>query len=206
MPIYRSIAVSLVSQFDLLTIPEFFPSSERPCNPTATDLEPSVDEQVQVIDPDNSVVSVYIPTYPGSQFWISYSISPPYPPRALFYFKLYLNNVHVVSWGVSEREHYEGRTMFGLYDCGDEWNELGDLEKRALCFGMEEPDDHHGQDVLEIRVYRSKSRMRITQKLPEASRVIRAVRYEQGTETRKPREGFGIEYVSSLIEKIDANG
>ena len=61
------------------------------------------------------VVTVYVPTYPSSQFWLRYSIAPPYPPKALYYFKLFLNGKCVVSWGCGEKDGYRGKTVFGLY-------------------------------------------------------------------------------------------
>lgn len=93
MPTYRSITTSLVSQFDILNLPEFSPPS-IPSDPFAN--------APTLISPDHSLISIYVPIYPSSQFWLRYSISPPYPPRALFYFKLYVNGKCIVSWGCGE--------------------------------------------------------------------------------------------------------
>lgn len=157
MPTYRSITISLVSQFDILTIPEYAP----PATPT----DPFSNAPT-LVDPDHSLVSIYIPIYPSSQFWISYSIAPPYPPRLLYYFKLYLNGQSVVSWGCGEEDGYKGKTMFGLYDSGRSITSQPAIERRVLCFAPESRDiDQTGADntsnVLEVKVFRSKGRKRI---------------------------------------------
>lgn len=147
MPTYRSITISLVSQFDLMVIPEYPPPEPR---------QDSVSTLPTLINEELSLISVFIPTYSGSQFWISYSIAPPNPPKALYYFKLFLNGACVVSWGCGKKDEYKGKTMFGLY--GSEANGEGEtgIQKRILCFreGYEGSDD----DILEIKVYRCKGR------------------------------------------------
>lgn len=165
MPTYRSITISLVSQFDILTIPEYAPPS--------TSIDPFSQTPV-LVDPNQSLVSVYVPTYPSSQFWLSYSISPPHPPHALFYFKLFLNDSHVVSWGCGEEEEFKGRAMFGLYCAGESRLGKSGIEKRVFCFAGE--DYGNGQlrgnrdrlmDVMEVKVYRAKGRKRIWPELVE---------------------------------------
>lgn len=148
MPTYRSITISLVSQFDIMTIPEYAP----PNAPKGSDSTLPV-----LVDPGHSLVSVYIPTYPSSQFWISYSIAPPHPPKALYYFKLFLYGSCVVSWGCSEEDGYKGRTMFALFDSGETYKGHALLERRALSFGPESAAD---ANFMEIKVYRSKGRKR----------------------------------------------
>ena len=105
MPTYRSITISITSQFDICQLPEYAP-------PTLTDDPFSI--LPTLLDPELSLVTVYLPTYPSSQFWLRYSIAPPYPPKALYYFKLYLNGKCVVSWGCGEDDGYRGKTVFGL--------------------------------------------------------------------------------------------
>ena len=156
MPTYRSIAVSLISQFDVLTIPEYEPPTD--CNDPFVSFPP-------LIDPDHSLVSVYIPTYPSSQFWISYSISAPRPPKALYYFKLFLNGASIVSWGCGEEDDYKGKTMFGIFDAGRNEKGVKKFEKRVLSFSAGSELERlnrttHG-DVMELKVYRSKGRKRV---------------------------------------------
>lgn len=145
MPTCRSITTSLVSQFDLKVVPEH-PPPQSHHDPSVV-FPPHVNEEL-------SVISVFIPIYPCSQFWVSYSIAPPHPPQALYYFKLFLNGACVVSWGCGRKDQYRGKTMFGLYES----EAYGHIQKRILCFGegCEGSDD----DVLEMKVYRCKGRKR----------------------------------------------
>lgn len=165
MPTYRSITISLVSQFDILTIPEFAPPSTPADHFSQTPV---------LVDPDQSLVSVYVPTYPSSQFWLSYSISAPHPPHALFYFKLFLDDSHVVSWGCGEEDEFKGRTMLGLY-CTSE-NRLSNpaIEKRVFCFASEDSSSRNRLgDVMEVRVYRARGRKRIWPELVELKETSR---------------------------------
>ena len=163
MPTYRSITISLVSQFDILVIPEY--------EPPKTPLDPFLNAP-KLINADHSVVSVYVPTYPSSQFWLCYSISPPYPPDILYYFKLFINGDHVISWGCGKEDGYEGKTTFGLFHPGPSPFPHSEIERRVFCF---EPNPSHGSnftvdnlnDVLEVRVFRSKGRKQIAPQLPD---------------------------------------
>ena len=159
MPTYRSITISLISQFDILTIPEFAP----PTTPT----DPFSNAPT-LVNPDRSLVSVYIPTYPASQFWLSYSISPPRPPKSLYYFKLYLNGNCIVSWGCGEDDDYRGKTMFGLFKPRRTSGlaKGATMERRVLCFCPDigpigYPASDNLSDVMEVKVFRSKARKRI---------------------------------------------
>ena len=158
MPTYRTITISLVSQFDIMTIPEYAPP-KVPNDPFS--------EAPILVDTVKSLVSVYIPTYPSSQFWIYYSIAPPYPPKAVFYFKLFLNRSCVVSWGCGERDNYKGRTMFAMSDSVQSWMGHPNIERRAMCFVSPEQSantvhaSNSFEDFMELKVYRSKGRKRI---------------------------------------------
>lgn len=147
MPTYRKITIALVSQRDLKIIPEFPPPVST--QDSASTLPPHVNRQ-------QSVVSVFIPTYSGSQFWISYSIAPPYPPQALYYFKLFLDGACIVSWGCGKEDEFKGETMFGLYESEVKKEGESEIQKRVLCFR----DGHEGSDddILEIKVYRCRGR------------------------------------------------
>lgn len=159
MPTYRSITVSLVSQFDILTIPEYVPPPRVNENNNSSNIETNddlSDATISFVDPNRSIVSVYIPIYPSSQFWLNYHISPPHPPGAVFYFKLYLDGTHLVSWGISERDNYAGKTMFGLFVADNAW---GEIEKRVFCFGNN-MNNARVEGMLELRVFRAKGRSR----------------------------------------------
>ncbi|KAL8773028.1 MAG: hypothetical protein Q9209_002048 [Squamulea sp. 1 TL-2023] len=165
MPVYRNITINLVSQFDILNIPEYAPpaKSDDPFSTPPTLV-------------DNSLVSCYVPTYPLSQFWFSYSISAPHPPKALYYFKLFINGASVVSWGCGERDGFKGRTMYGLYDSGDRWMGAPDVAARAFTFASDATTQQSMSNTLaqmmEIRVYRARGRRRIMPELEQFSAVI----------------------------------
>ena len=156
MPTYRSITISVVTQHDIYNLPEY-PPPPAPSDPFSS--------LPTLINEERALVSVYIPTFPGSQFWISYSISPPYPPRALYYFKLYLKGKCVVSWGCGEEQGYRGRTMFALYDSGETWMGESGIERRVLCFNTPKKNENPVLDdwsnLMEIKIYRAKGRQRI---------------------------------------------
>lgn len=163
MPSYRSITTSLVSQFDLWHIPEFNPP-EAPKDPFTT--------VPTLVDTDHGVVSVYIPMYPESQFWLYYDISPPNPLKLLYYFKLYINGRHIVSWGCGAENDFQGKTMFGIFNSGQiyENNPKSFFERRVLCFSpvggsVQSKVLDSLNDVIEIKVFRSKGRKRIRPEL-----------------------------------------
>lgn len=170
MPNYRSITISLLSQFDVLTIPEF--------SPPAVANDPFAASPT-LISSNQALVSVYIPIYSSSQFWLNYSISAPHPPKALYYFKLYLNGACVMSWGCGEEDGYKGKTMFGLYDSGAVFFGQRVIEKRILSFSNENglvPDNtvNDPRDVMEVKVFRSKGRKRIKPAVEDFHNIVAA--------------------------------
>ncbi len=192
MPTYRSITTTLVSQFDILVIPEY--------EPPKTPIDPFLNAPT-LINYDHSLVSVYIPTYPSSQFWLSYSISPPYPPKMLYYFKLYIDGRHVVSWGCGEEDGYEGKTMFGLFDAGPTNSKHPQIERRVLCFGAEHG---HGltsnnlNDFVEVKVFRSKGRKRIAPRLEDYQSLSGKADADRN-KSQLHSSGNGIKYVPTRM-------
>lgn len=185
MPTYRSITISLVSQYDILTIPEYAPPE------TAVD---PFSNAPTLISPNNSLVSVYIPTYPSSQFWLSYSVSPPHPPKLLYYFKLYVNGKPIVSWGCGHEDGYKGKTMFGLYDSGRLVANPPKLERRVLSFGPDlgnskMPDSLN--DFMEVKVFRSKGRRRVRPTVQEFREP--ASKIKDGKKSTRQPSSTGIE-------------
>ncbi|KAI9794547.1 MAG: hypothetical protein M1816_004434 [Peltula sp. TS41687] len=184
MPTYRSVSISLISHYDTLPIPEFNPSEVGNSDSSNATVNAASPDRIILDDPENRVVSVYVPASPGSQFWISYSIVPPYPSKGLFYFKLFLNGVHVVSWGASEEENWTGRTMYGFFNSTYEYAfpESKYLERGAFRFGVPVSETHFAQDVLEIRVFRSKGRKRRERIVQDAEDVMDRVRKQRGND------------------------
>ncbi|MCJ1377902.1 hypothetical protein MMC17_000998 [Xylographa soralifera] len=145
MPGYRSITLGVISQYDCLQLPEY---------PPRTPPEDPFTSRPTLISSTEALVSVYIPSYPGSNFWLSYSISAPHPPKALYYFKLLINGDHIASWGCGEQEGFAGKTMFGLYR-GVE----GGIERRAFSFAEEDgPGKGPHGEMMEVKVYRATGR------------------------------------------------
>lgn len=234
MPTFGGISVSLLSQFDVLRIPEYPPPSfsDRRTSPNdghnahahsreQADMGPEQHEKVLqqtsissfetastlsssvvaergggssrdgesvapsalAYSPKSPVVEVYTPTYPGSQFWISYAASkttlvpvaaagqdmqqlPAATATGFLYFKLFVDGTSVVSWGVGENQGWKGKTMWGLCkgSAGAEtWEGFGTLEKRGLFFAArdEVSQEVEGGACLEIRVYRARGRKRV---------------------------------------------
>ncbi|KAI9751329.1 MAG: hypothetical protein M4579_006112 [Chaenotheca gracillima] len=158
MPSYRSITVSLVSQLGILTIPEYAPpthqASLRPGEGAAGPI-------IRLVEPSQALVSVYIPHYSCSRFWVKYSIAPPTPPGMHYYFKLFMNGRHIISWGTSEKENFLGKTMFALFDAGEDWLGIPGVEKRMLHFSGQDTSEDPISSVLEVKVFRSKGRKRL---------------------------------------------
>ncbi|KAI9720845.1 MAG: hypothetical protein M1812_002684 [Candelaria pacifica] len=161
MPTYRGISLSLISQFDILALPEYAPPTTSLTSLDSTSLP----ENPTLLVESQALVSVYSPTYASSQFWLRYSISPPYS-ASLYYFKLYLNNKLFVSWGCGEQEGYCGKTIFGLFDSGESWMGTSGVEKRVLYFAREKDEALTAEttdlgDIMEVRVFRARGRKRI---------------------------------------------
>jgi hypothetical protein len=161
MPTYRSINIALHSQFDVETLPEYFPLSQS--------HYPDACKVPKLVDDATSTCSVYIPVLPGSLFWIGYSVSPPVPAGHFFLFKLYINGAHIVSWSTGKDEDWKGKTMFGLYDRPEDEDGKTRLEKRVLSFtspqGKEKwadvKDVFDEKMCIEIKVHRAHGRKRM---------------------------------------------
>lgn len=92
MPTYRSISLVLHSQFDIQSLPKYYPLPQE--HYTFHGIARTVPKYV---DDVSSTCSVYIPVLPGSTFWIGYSVSAPVPKGYYFLFKLYINGAHVLN-------------------------------------------------------------------------------------------------------------
>lgn len=144
MPSHRGVSVALNSQYDALTIPET----------AGTESSSSA-----------HVTEVSIPTYPSSQFWLSYTCQSPLAATGcrFYYFKLSINGESVVSWGVGEDDNWAGKTMFGLFESGTGTDFEGRkiVEKRGFFFSnVAKSGSGIDGGLLEVRVYRSKARRR----------------------------------------------
>ncbi|KAK4961529.1 hypothetical protein LTR10_002019 [Elasticomyces elasticus] len=152
MPSLCGINVSLQSQYDALTIPEY---------PLADDASsmPKLDDRVDEL---KKTADVQIPIYQSSQFWLSYTC-PPAPEGCSFrfyYFKLFVKDRCLVSWGTGEEEDWSGKTVFGLYDGGHDFERRRVVEKRGFFFPSRGITGIKEQEMFEVRVFRSIARKR----------------------------------------------
>ena len=182
-----------MTQYDLLTLPEYPPPADR----VSPDPFLSTPKAVKLFDSKDSAVTVYVPALPASQFWIVYSITPPYPPNALYYFKLFLDDEHIVSWGCSDSDGFKGKTMFNMEARAD-----GSWERNVFCFSpkpwlfggkqksLPTPKKPSGvENKIEVKVYRARSRKRTTAPLPEKQPPEKKPSVKPQTQTQTPAAG-----------------
>ncbi|KAF2202396.1 hypothetical protein GQ43DRAFT_439732 [Delitschia confertaspora ATCC 74209] len=179
MPSFRSINLELRSQFDIDTFPEYYPptpKSEEGGNNCSKGIA-----ALKAVDDDASTCNVYIPAFPGSHFWINYSISPPIPDvTAYFLFKMYIDGTHVVSWSCGKEDNWSGKTVFVLHEKADSSSDKKRIEKRFFCFstldkmgGKRKKNAVNGYDssnFVEITVHRARGRKRIPRQLEQADK------------------------------------
>lgn len=155
MPEQRGISISLQSQYDALSLPEF----PAPV-PTATPSNELSPQNLPNHEPNQtSIVEAYTPIYPGSQFWIVFRCSQPAEEIRYYYFKLFLGGRCVLSWGCGKKNGWHGRVGFGIFESSG--NDLAGyplLEKRAFVFSNMREANEGGS--FEIRVYRAIGRKR----------------------------------------------
>ncbi|OCK75284.1 hypothetical protein K432DRAFT_362360 [Lepidopterella palustris CBS 459.81] len=188
MPNFRTISISLRSQYDVDSIPEFDPPDKNAkARFSTTPLIPSLPK---AIDETTSTASVYIPVYPSSQFWVCYNISPPVHPGTYFFFKLFINGAHVVSWGCGKEAQWKGKTMFALYESPEDKDAKKRVEKRALFFAPKGEGENTVLGIgptafVEVRVHRANGRRREVRRLEEFSKTFHG------------QHGHGIELVNA---------
>ncbi|KAH8701316.1 hypothetical protein GQ44DRAFT_831994 [Phaeosphaeriaceae sp. PMI808] len=192
------INVALHSQFDADFIPEYEP------------LPHSINS-TKILDKTPPKCSVYIPTFPGSTFWIEYWISPPVPDDQYFLFKLYIDGVHIFNWSTGKEEGWSGKTMFGLYERQEDEEGKKRIEKRVLCFTP--PNTRafaKGQCkdnvCMEIKVHRAHGRKRVGRRTEEYSKTQYAKKAQgidfinAGRASSEQPKRF---YLFALIDPID---
>ncbi|KAI1336163.1 hypothetical protein F5Y15DRAFT_214193 [Xylariaceae sp. FL0016] len=210
MPYFRGIQISIISGQEARHLPEYphpDASSVRVIKglnaPSAhyksrlhQHLDLSASSNAKDNDPSrhtkvNPRVSVYIPSLPGQQFWLHYSVNQYPPPSRCIFFKLFVNGGHVVSWGIDATHCSSGSVTKALYephgrrkgriDAFDP-NIEADIEWRSFYFmlGLDKKSAAQDGGLIEVQVFRCKSRKRVATKLD---------RY------REPKE-YGITYLS----------
>ena len=172
MPTCGGVTVSLQSQYDALTIPEYSASSSRlnedpEHSPEETYTSPTDKFKHSPVDGKFSrtrCIDVDIPILSASQFWICYSCSPfPLELRGpddmrYMYFKLYVDEKCIASWGVGESESWAGKMMYTLSSAGSDFEGKKIIEKRGLFFPKVSVGSR--SDGFEIRTFRAQARRR----------------------------------------------
>lgn len=216
MPTHRGINISVVSQLELKLHPEFPHPESSQFTYRSPDLRKgaakfadwtppsaSSDSKADRLLGRQSVVSVYIPSMPGTsnrsdrfynsshvlatRFWIRYNIVEAAATHSeWFYFKMFMNGRHITSWGTNAKTKPNGQVMRGLFEPSDRWNykhegtvfrNMG-TEVRPFIFGHEEKDCSAAKDggLIEVMVFRARGRKR---RLPKPTDF-------------KAQEGYGI--------------
>ncbi|UPL01787.1 hypothetical protein LCI18_012721 [Fusarium solani-melongenae] len=179
MPCFRGVDISIIAQPGSKKLPEFphsdassvriLPPVDRSSNPTsAGSASPGANSpHIQKASPR---VSVYVPSAPGAQFGIHYSLSKIPEPPCYLYFKIFMNGRNVTNCGVNPAAHASGSITRSLCEPSDRWHykENGVLHKRegieARCFyflptsSRTSVADDGG--LIEIQVFRAKGRKR----------------------------------------------
>ncbi|KAJ5058164.1 hypothetical protein J3E72DRAFT_195958 [Bipolaris maydis] len=181
-----SIDITLHSQLDIEKLPEYHPDPRDDYGVTGF--------MPKSFESKTSTCSVFVPALPGTAFWISYAVSPPVPNEHYFFFKLYIDGAHVVSWSTGKAEGWRGKTMFGLFESPEDAEGVKKIEKRVLCFAPPMENDKHRVGMVdmfdetacvEIRVHRAHARKRIQRQV------------EMYEDTQHAKEGRGIKLVNA---------
>ncbi|KAK0759305.1 hypothetical protein N5P37_008191 [Trichoderma harzianum] len=185
MPCLRGIELSLVIQPDSVLLPEF-PHPDASSVHVASVVEAS--QKVQENDVSSPGLdspriqktapraSVYVTSAPGSQFWVQYSIHRHPEPSCYLFFKLFMNGRNITSCGIKPGTA-SGTITRALFEPSDRWHLKQDgmllkrsgIESRSFCFSPG-PDAIAAADdggLIEVQVFRAKSRRRSTPQLTE---------------------------------------
>ncbi|TFA99851.1 hypothetical protein CCMA1212_007999 [Trichoderma ghanense] len=183
MPCLRGIELSLVVQPDSVQLPEFphpDASSVRIASvgdaiSNIQDLDaasPGSDSpRIQKTSPR---ASVYVPSIPGSQFWVQYSIHRHPEPACYLYLKLFINGRSITSCGIKPGAG-SGIISRALFEPSDRWHlqqngmllKRSGIESRSFCFAPGPDAVAAAEDggLIEVQVFRAKSRRRSTHQL-----------------------------------------
>jgi len=123
----------------------------------------------------------------GARFWLRYSLVEAAAVNSPWYFfKMYMNGRHIISWGTNAKTKPNGQVMKALFDPSERWNYQNEsviyknngTEARNFFFNHEPANISAAIDggLIEVRVFRAFGRSR---------RLAAPVEY-------KPQDGYGI--------------
>lgn len=179
MPTFHGIVVRLCND-QAEAIEEFCPPKP------SLDLPSKQSKQIPLHDESTSTVNIFVPVIPRTMFYLTYTLYPKPPPdlQYFFVFKMFVNEMEVVTWDCTARNNWQGKTMFSLFDTGYEdavegtvsrdqngevvFNSIGPgLNKRIFKFGERDirivgdlTADGDKRNV-EVRVYRADKKVRV---------------------------------------------
>ncbi|KAI1004769.1 hypothetical protein K3495_g3446 [Podosphaera aphanis] len=178
MPTHRGIKLNIASNADLNVYPEFPHPESSQFTYRSPDFGKSHDDLVHPSASHESkadrllgrqsVVSVYIPSFPGTRFWLRYSIEDIAAHQSKFYyFKLGANGENIVSWGINAKKNPEGQIMRMLCEPPNKMSINGEeisrektlIESRWFSFSdhnISFQTKNHG--FIEVRVFRVRGR------------------------------------------------
>ncbi|KAF7558579.1 hypothetical protein G7046_g5581 [Stylonectria norvegica] len=179
MPCFRGIDVSIVTQSASGKLPEFphpdassvriLAPSGCPPSPQQTSSDCSDSESIR-LQKTNPRISVYIPSVPGAQFWVQYSLNRLPEPPCHLYFKLLMNGRSITSWGINPALQTSGTVTRALYEPCDRWHYKEDgivlkregIESRHFYFLPAAVGASVAEDggLIEVQAFRARGRKR----------------------------------------------
>jgi hypothetical protein len=154
MPEHNGVRIALISQYDILFIPEYH-SPNNDANQANT-----------------RAIDIYIANYAASHFWIRYACDATTLETGtrFFYFKLYIGGKFAVAWGCGAQDEWQGETFFVPSEAASTDDSKACREKLGMFFPR---DVEVAPEVLtfEIRVYRAKARKRQARQYTSAAMV-----------------------------------
>ncbi|KAI3543950.1 hypothetical protein CSPX01_05965 [Colletotrichum filicis] len=173
MPSFRGIDVSIVPGPNMEGLPEL-PHPESSSvrlrgHHAASPMSTTTSSFTSTLEKCRPTTSVYIPSSPGSQFHLRYSINKPPTDSKFLYFRMTMNGRQVVSWGIKSQatqsqivSHalYEPDTKWHYRECGVTYKREG-IEKRFFHFTpRSETSAAMDGGLIDLRIFRSYGRRR----------------------------------------------
>ncbi|OHE92413.1 hypothetical protein CORC01_12274 [Colletotrichum orchidophilum] len=173
MPSLRGIDVSIVPGPNIEGLPELphpESSSVRLRGPhAASPMSSTGCSFTSTPEKCRPTTSVYIPSSPGSQFHLRYSINKPPANSKFLYFKMTMNGRQVVSWGTRSQAAQSQIVSHALYEPDTKWHyrESGvtykreGVEKRFFHFvPRSEASAAMDGGLIDVQIFRSHGRRR----------------------------------------------
>ncbi|KAI9775916.1 MAG: hypothetical protein M1839_000705 [Geoglossum umbratile] len=154
MPTHRSITLSLISHYDLRSIPEYTlpPSTSIGISGSSSMIHGDTEKKAySLAGGSTDSINVYAPTFPNSQFLLKFNAAKPTFPAEYYFFKFFVDGKHFSSWGIGEESDWSGKMVFGLFV-----NKYDQIERRTLTFGSAA----NVSSSIEVKVFRCFGRKR----------------------------------------------